>query len=63
MQERLIAPFRADARFENVRRRFRTRFDTDPTNPGLYMGPYVITEVAPGFRSPSTAARSTYIAA
>lgn len=28
--------------------RFRTRYDTDPTNPGLYSGPYRITEVAPG---------------
>jgi peptide/nickel transport system substrate-binding protein len=28
--------------------RVRTRYDTDPTNPGLYFGPYRITEVAPG---------------
>jgi peptide/nickel transport system substrate-binding protein len=28
--------------------RFRTVYDTDPTNPGLYFGPYRITEVAPG---------------
>lgn len=28
--------------------RFRTRYDTDPTNPGLYFGPYRITEVSPG---------------
>jgi peptide/nickel transport system substrate-binding protein len=28
--------------------RIRTRYDTDPTNPGLYDGPYVITEVSPG---------------
>jgi peptide/nickel transport system substrate-binding protein len=28
--------------------RVRTRYDTDPTNPGLYDGPYRITEVAPG---------------
>ncbi len=28
--------------------RFHTRYDSDPTNPGLYMGPYRITEVAPG---------------
>ena len=28
--------------------RFRTRYDSDPTNPGLYNGPYRITEVAPG---------------
>lgn len=28
--------------------RTRTRFDTDPTNPGLHFGPYRITEVAAG---------------
>ncbi len=28
--------------------RIRTRYDTDPTAPGLYDGPYRITEVAPG---------------
>ena len=28
--------------------RFRTLYDTDPTNPGLYNGPYRITEVVPG---------------
>jgi peptide/nickel transport system substrate-binding protein len=28
--------------------RIRTRYDSDPTNPGLYFGPYRITEVAPG---------------
>lgn len=28
--------------------RFRTHYDADPTNPGLYMGPYRITEVVPG---------------
>ncbi|BBK40597.1 diguanylate phosphodiesterase [Allostella vacuolata] len=28
--------------------RFRTRFDTDPTNPGLHFGPYRIVEVATG---------------
>jgi peptide/nickel transport system substrate-binding protein len=28
--------------------RFRTRYDTDPTNPGLYFGPYRITELVPG---------------
>ncbi|HXE03164.1 MAG TPA: peptide ABC transporter substrate-binding protein [Methyloceanibacter sp.] len=27
--------------------RFRTLYDTDPTNPGLYFGPYRITEVSP----------------
>lgn len=28
--------------------RTRTRFDTDSTNPGLYFGPYKITQVSPG---------------
>jgi len=28
--------------------RIRTRYDTDPTNPGLYYGPYRITELSPG---------------
>lgn len=28
--------------------RTRTKYDTDPTNPGLYNGPYRITEVSPG---------------
>jgi peptide/nickel transport system substrate-binding protein len=28
--------------------RNRTLYDTDPTNPGLYFGPYRITEVSPG---------------
>ncbi|HUZ73641.1 MAG TPA: peptide ABC transporter substrate-binding protein [Stellaceae bacterium] len=28
--------------------RIRTRYDTDPTEPGLYFGPYRITEVSPG---------------
>jgi peptide/nickel transport system substrate-binding protein len=28
--------------------RIRTLYDSDPTNPGLYFGPYRITEVAPG---------------
>ncbi len=28
--------------------RIRTLYDTDPTNPGLYFGPYRITEVAAG---------------
>ena len=28
--------------------RFRTGYDTDPTNPGLYDGPYRIAEIAPG---------------
>lgn len=30
--------------------RFRTRYDTDPTNPGLYFGPYRVTELVPGSR-------------
>jgi peptide/nickel transport system substrate-binding protein len=30
--------------------RVRTRYDTDPTNPGLYNGPYRITEVSAGSR-------------
>ena len=28
--------------------RIRSRYDTEPTNPGLYDGPYLITEVSPG---------------
>ncbi len=28
--------------------RIRTSYDTDPTNPGLYDGPYLVTEVSPG---------------
>lgn len=28
--------------------RFHTRYDTDPTNPGLYFGPYRIVEIVPG---------------
>ncbi len=28
--------------------RFRTLYDTDPTNPGLYFGPYRITEISAG---------------
>lgn len=31
-----------------VHYRLHTLYDTDPTNPGLYFGPYRITEVAPG---------------
>jgi len=37
------APFAEPAEY-----RHRTLFDTDPTNPGLYYGPYRITEVASG---------------
>jgi len=28
--------------------RFKTLYDSDPTNPGLYMGPYLITAIVPG---------------
>jgi peptide/nickel transport system substrate-binding protein len=28
--------------------RFHTRYDTDPTNPGLYDGPYRVAEIVPG---------------
>jgi peptide/nickel transport system substrate-binding protein len=33
---------------ESEQYRVRTRYDTDPTNPGLYNGPYRITEIASG---------------
>ncbi len=33
---------------EPAQYRLRTRYDTEPTNPGLYNGPYRISEVAPG---------------
>jgi peptide/nickel transport system substrate-binding protein len=33
---------------EPTQYRLRTRYDTEPTNPGLYNGPYRISEVAPG---------------
>ncbi len=33
---------------EPAQYRVRTRYDTDPTNPGLYNGPYRISEIAPG---------------
>lgn len=33
---------------EPAQYRLRTRYDTEPNNPGLYNGPYRITEVAPG---------------
>jgi len=33
---------------EPAQYRVRTRYDTDPSNPGLYNGPYRISEVAPG---------------
>ncbi len=37
------------AAFEDPREyRRRTLYDTDPTNPGLYFGPYRITKVVPG---------------
>ena len=37
-----------DAFADPAQYRIRTRYDTDPTNPGLYYGPYRITEVSPG---------------
>src|SRR6266446_1170334 len=33
---------------EPAQYRVRTRYDTEPTNPGLYNGPYRISEIAPG---------------
>jgi peptide/nickel transport system substrate-binding protein len=33
---------------EPAQYRVRTRYDTDPANPGLYNGPYRISEIAPG---------------
>lgn len=33
---------------EPAQYRTRTKYDTEPTNPGLYNGPYRITEIAPG---------------
>jgi peptide/nickel transport system substrate-binding protein len=33
---------------EPAQYRFRTRYDSDTTNPGLYFGPYRISEVSPG---------------
>lgn len=33
---------------EPAQYRLRTRYDTEPSNPGLYNGPYRITEVTPG---------------
>jgi peptide/nickel transport system substrate-binding protein len=33
---------------EPAQYRLRTRYDTEPTNPGLYNGPYRITEMVPG---------------
>ncbi len=44
----LPAHIERDAFSDPTQYRFRTRFDTDPTNPGLYDGPYRITEVSPG---------------
>jgi len=38
--------------FESDRRnyRFHTLYDTDPTDPGLYFGPYRVSELVPGSR-------------
>ncbi|HUK58690.1 MAG TPA: peptide ABC transporter substrate-binding protein [Stellaceae bacterium] len=46
----LILPAHIErAAFDNpAEYRIRTRYDTDPTNPGLYDGPYLVTEVSPG---------------
>jgi peptide/nickel transport system substrate-binding protein len=44
----LPAHLERDAFADPAQYRFRTRYDSDPTNPGLYNGPYRITEVAPG---------------
>jgi peptide/nickel transport system substrate-binding protein len=33
---------------EPAQYRLRTRYDTEPTNPGLYNGPYRISEIVPG---------------
>jgi peptide/nickel transport system substrate-binding protein len=46
--EVLPAHLEREAFAEPAQYRFRTRYDTDPTNPGLYFGPYRITEVSPG---------------
>jgi peptide/nickel transport system substrate-binding protein len=48
--EVLPAHIEREAFADPVNYRFRTRYDTDPTNPGLYFGPYRITELVPGSR-------------
>ncbi|MDP6515688.1 MAG: peptide ABC transporter substrate-binding protein [Alphaproteobacteria bacterium] len=44
----LPAHLERDAFAEPSEYRFRTRYDTDTTNPGLYFGPYRIVEVVSG---------------
>ena len=46
--EVLPAHLEREAFAEPAEYRNRTRYDTDPTNPGLYFGPYRITRVTPG---------------
>ena len=46
--ELLPAHLEREAFADPAQYRFRTRYDTDPTNPGLYFGPYRITEAVPG---------------
>jgi peptide/nickel transport system substrate-binding protein len=46
--EILPAHIERDAFADPAQYRIRTHYDTDPTNPGLYYGPYRITEVSPG---------------
>jgi peptide/nickel transport system substrate-binding protein len=48
--ELLPAHIEREAFADPANYRFRTRYDTDPTNPGLYFGPYRITELVPGTR-------------
>jgi peptide/nickel transport system substrate-binding protein len=42
------AHLEADAAADPAQYRTRNPYDTDPTNPGLYFGPYRITRVEPG---------------
>jgi peptide/nickel transport system substrate-binding protein len=44
----LSAHIERSAFIEPAQYRVRTRYDTDPTNPGLYNGPYRISEVSAG---------------
>jgi len=44
----LPAHLEREAAADPAQYRIHTLYDTDPTNPGLYFGPYRITEVAPG---------------
>ncbi|MBM85876.1 MAG: peptide ABC transporter [Rhodospirillaceae bacterium] len=45
-----LLPFHLEQKAFSVPREYRSRtlYETDPTNPGLYNGPYRITEVMPG---------------